>query len=102
MQYRPCWYLESSSPIPSQYVCACVPKQQRTSDGPLIVRYIPDWFPGAKFKRLAKDTRDKFKTSVDGPLEYVKNAMKVRVHNNPRLSYIFNVTTSPERGFLSP
>ena len=43
-----------------------------------IVRYIPDWFPGTGFKVLAKEMREKFKISVDSPLEYVKNAMKVR------------------------
>ena len=45
---------------------------------PLIVRYVPDWFPGTGFKALAKEVRDKFSASVDGPLDYVKNAMKVR------------------------
>ena len=50
----------------------------------LTVRYIPDWFPGAKFKVLAKETRDKFKVAVDGPMEYVKNAMKVRLHTATR------------------
>ena len=44
----------------------------------LVVRYVPDWFPGTGFKVLAKEARDKLKISIDGPLEYVKNAMKVR------------------------
>jgi len=50
----------------------------------LIVRYIPDWFPGTGFKALAKEAREKFKISVDGPLEYVKNAMKVRPQSIPK------------------
>jgi len=44
----------------------------------LIVQYIPDWFPGMGFKVLAKEVREKFRISVEGPFEYVKNAMKVR------------------------
>ena len=41
------------------------------------VRHIPDWFPGADFKALAKETREKFKISIEGPMGYVKDAMKV-------------------------
>ena len=61
------------------------------------VRFIPDWFPGATFKVLAKETRDKFKVAVDGPMEYVKNAMKVRLHSNPRSNRVFNPSITPVR-----
>ena len=44
----------------------------------VIVQYVPDWFPGTGFKAVAKEGRDKFKISVNGPFDYVKNAMKVR------------------------
>jgi len=44
---------------------------------PLTVRYLPDWFPGTKFKALAKEVREKYQISIDGPMEYVKSAMKV-------------------------
>ena len=60
----------------------------------LIVRYIPDWFPGTGFKALAKEARDKFKISVDGPLEYVKNAMKVRPRSRPDLDRFLNLSVS--------
>ena len=50
---------------------------------PLIVQYIPDWFPGMGFKVHAKEVREKFRKSVDSPLEYVKNAMKVRPQSSP-------------------
>ena len=72
--------------------------------GPLIVRYVPDWFPGTGFKALAKETREKFKISVDGPFEYVKNAMKVRPRSCPRSHCVFNpsITTSQARGFPNP
>lgn len=29
------------------------------------------------FKPLAKEVREKFQTSIDGPMEYVKSVMKV-------------------------
>ena len=56
----------------------------------LIVRHVPDRFPGTGFKTLAKETRDKFIISVDGPLEYVKNSMKVRPQSSPRSDRVLN------------
>ena len=44
---------------------------------PRAVRYLPDWLPGTGFKALAKEAHDKYKLSRHGPMEYVKNAMKV-------------------------
>jgi len=68
-----------------------------------IVQYIPDWFPGMGFKVHAKEVREKFRISVEGPFEYVKNAMKVRPQSGPTLDCVFNMSliTSPARGFLS-
>ena len=43
----------------------------------MIVRYIPDWFPGTRYKVLAKEAREKLEKSIDDPLEHVKNAMEV-------------------------
>ena len=70
---------------------------------PSIVRYIPDWFPGMGFKVHAKEVREKFKVSVEGPLEYVKNAMKVCPQSIPTPDYVFNTSliTSLARGFPS-
>ena len=56
---------------------------------PLTVQYIPDWFPGAGFKVLARETRNKFKISVDGPFEYVKSAMKVWSTKQPEIGLCF-------------
>ena len=71
---------------------------------PRIVRHVPDWFPGTEFKALAKEARDKLERSIDGPLEYVKNAMKVRPQCIPRSDRILNqsIITSPARWFPSP
>ena len=44
---------------------------------PHTVRYLPDWLPGTGFKALAKEAHDKYEVSRDGPMEYVKTAMKV-------------------------
>jgi len=43
----------------------------------LTVRYLPNWFPGTGFKALTKEIREKFQISIDGPMEYVKDVMKV-------------------------
>ena len=68
-------------------ICTCLCIQTVTYKrltNPLIVRYLPDWFPGTGFKALAKEARDKFKVSIDAPLEYVKNTMKVRPRSSLR------------------
>lgn len=41
-----------------------------------ILRYIPEWFPGAGFKTFARVAREKFNIAVDGPLEHVKELIK--------------------------
>ncbi|KAF9653254.1 CyP450 monooxygenase [Thelephora ganbajun] len=41
-----------------------------------ILKHIPSWLPGAKFKRSARAARNVFKTAVDGPLDYVKDSLK--------------------------
>ena len=41
------------------------------------VKYVPEWFPGAGFKTLARVTRGKFDVVINGPLRYLKESMKV-------------------------
>ena len=87
-------------------MCACLCAQivtHKPLTDPLIVRHIPDWFPGTGFKALAKEARDKFRISVDGPFEYVKNAMKVCPRSSPSSNCVLNpsITTSLARGFPS-
>ena len=79
---------------------ACIYASERPSTtNPLVVRYIPDWFPGTRYKLLAKEAREKFKISINGPLEYVKNAMQVSIRNILRYGRVLSpsVTTSPAR-----
>ena len=88
-------------------MCACLCAQTVTRKHltvPPIVRHVPDWFPGTRFKALAKEARDKFRISVDGPFEHVKNAMKVCLRSNPSSKRVLNpsITTSLARGFPSP
>jgi hypothetical protein len=85
-------------------ICACLCAQTVTYKyltDPPAVQYIPDWLPGTRFKALARETRDKFKVCIDGPFEYVKNAMKVRPLVIPKSGCVLNssITTSPTRGF---
>jgi hypothetical protein len=41
------------------------------------VKHIPEWFPGAGFKRFAKEGGRLFGMAVVGPLEWVKESLKV-------------------------
>ena len=43
------------------------------------VKYVPEWFPGTGFKQFAKVGRGLFDVAVDGPLDYVKQCLKVRL-----------------------
>ena len=68
-------------------ICAYLCAQTATYNHltyPLTVQYIPDWFPGTGFKALAKEARDRFKIAINGPFEYVKDAMKVCPRSSPR------------------
>ncbi|KAF7789975.1 hypothetical protein EIP86_000923 [Pleurotus ostreatoroseus] len=42
------------------------------------LRYIPDWFPGARFKHLAKKWRQHTTTMIDLPFKFVKISMRAR------------------------
>jgi hypothetical protein len=44
---------------------------------PPQVKHVPDWFPGAEFKQFAKIGRGLFDVAVNGPLDYVKESLKV-------------------------
>jgi hypothetical protein len=66
---------------------------------PWTVRYLPDWFPGTGFKAVGKEARDKYQISIDGPMEYVKNAMKVSSHNSPVRFFKPTATNQSGEGF---
>jgi hypothetical protein len=86
-------YVWETAMVPGKYLvdaipiraCLCVTQmvscEQLTN--PQTVRYLPDWFPGTEFKAAAKKARDKYLIAIDGPMEYVKNAMKVSFRTSP-------------------
>jgi len=41
------------------------------------VRHVPDWFPGAGFKQFAKAGRELLDVAVNGPLDHLKESLKV-------------------------
>jgi hypothetical protein len=41
------------------------------------VKYVPEWFPGAGFKRFARLAKKNFEDSVNLPLQYVKKSLQV-------------------------
>jgi len=49
-----------------------------------LVRYVPEWFPGAGFQRKAREWRQMLIDTVETPFAYVQNEM-VRFH---RLSLV--------------
>lgn len=42
------------------------------------VKYIPEWFPGAGFKRFARLAKQNVNDSVDLPFQRVKESFQVR------------------------
>ena len=46
------------------------------------MRHVPLWFPGAGFKRFAWAARKDLEIAIDGPLDYVKDSLKVRLRDH--------------------
>ena len=53
----------------------------------MIVRHIPDWFPGIQFKRKAAEFRRRYKVLRERPFTFVQHQMKV---GNFTPSYVSN------------
>ena len=49
---------------------------------PTLVKYVPEWFPGAGFKTTAREVQEMLDISVGGPLEHVKESMKVSLRSH--------------------
>ena len=39
---------------------------------PLLVRYVPDWFPGAGWKQVVKEQHDNLRKLINTPYEWVQ------------------------------
>lgn len=50
------------------------------------VRYLPDWFPGTEFKRVARDIRSTEKEFSGRPWEFVKHEMAKGTHESSFVS----------------
>jgi len=47
-----------------------------------ILKYIPDWMPLARFKRVARDARQASIAMVEMPFEYAKRTMVISISIN--------------------
>lgn len=50
------------------------------------VRYVPEWFPGAGFKKVARTMREDLERLYDVPFDFVKSEMVCRINNARLLS----------------
>lgn len=56
-------------------MCFITSRFSRSSDYFWTVKYIPDWFPGTSFKRVATEWRGVLDQTVDQPHAFVKQQM---------------------------
>ena len=65
------------------------------------VKYVPEWFPGAEFKRYAEEGRRMFEVAIDRPLGCVRESLKVspRGHCNRPDSWANNGNKSNRSNF---
>jgi len=45
---------------------------------PPTVMYVPEWFPGAGFKRFARTAKENLDNSANLPFQHVKQSFEVR------------------------
>ncbi|OOQ83920.1 O-methylsterigmatocystin oxidoreductase [Penicillium brasilianum] len=62
------------------------------------LKYIPAWFPGAGFKRVAQSWREQLIGIADRPYAFVKAQMESGKHKPSYLSNIFSTQGVPEPG----
>ncbi|KAI0547807.1 cytochrome protein [Xylaria curta] len=63
-----------------------------------ILRHLPEWMPGANFKRIAREYRAKMTEMLEAPWEFAKNRM---ARGNFEQSYVSDIYRS-KGGSLSP
>ena len=51
---------------------------QRILHCSLLVKYVPEWFPGAGFKTFARVARKDIDNSITPPFQHVKESFEVR------------------------
>jgi hypothetical protein len=55
----------------------------------LIVKYVPEWFPGATFQREAREWKKSAAAMMREPYEAVKTAMVSKLGTNVALTLIY-------------
>ena len=76
-------YIFAQSITPGAYLVDVLPvRRSQSHDGTMantkhccIVQYIPEWFPGAGFKRTARKWKEQVQEMVDQPHQWVKEQM---------------------------
>jgi len=61
------------------------------------VRHIPDWFPGAGFKEIARQMAAQVSKTIDEPYRYVKYQMQEGIHKPSYLSEAIENTGTDAR-----
>jgi len=59
----------------------------------VVVRYLPDWFPGTGFKRTAKQWRDTLTELTERPFAFVKHQIAHGKHETSFLSQLLEPGT---------
>ncbi|KAJ7598144.1 cytochrome P450 [Mycena floridula] len=67
-------YIKAGNDAMESFNKGCAPGAYMVNQIP-ILRYLPEWFPGADFKRMARLWRPLFSAMVDLPFNFVKRQM---------------------------
>ncbi|UKZ80869.1 hypothetical protein TrVFT333_008634 [Trichoderma virens FT-333] len=72
---------------------ALVPLTRAVDIFPSLSR-LPDWFPGTKFKRVAREWKNLLDASADIPYDFVKKQMEKGIHQTSYTSRLIDVFKS--------
>ncbi|KAJ7598124.1 cytochrome P450 [Mycena floridula] len=67
-------FIKAANEAMESFNKGCAPGTYMVNQLP-ILRHVPEWFPGAEFKRMARLWRQLFFAMVDLPFEFVKSQM---------------------------
>jgi len=62
------------------------------------VKYVPSWFPGANFKRLAREWKKNLDNAADKPYDFVRQRVEAGKHQPSYLANLFKTEGYPVRG----
>ena len=68
----------------------------------IIVKYVPDWMPGAHFKQVAKETRAVCKRFLDEPfIEVEKRVVNISITDLSCVAYFVQAAGTARRSYVS-